>query len=627
MIKYLLLENFVKHEYREIIFEKGLTAISGKNGGGKSLIQEAIRFALFGTPALRGKTTDYDKRMKVTMRCEIGGKDYEIIRTIKDCSFNGVVGTTACNKAIEDLLGFGMNVFDMGCCAKQSEITRLGDMKPTERKQAVDKLIGLDTLELLRKDVKQTISELRGRKEGLERYMTEPAEPTKPLGYVPSSQIATELHTAVDNKARHDALIETFMACPQTPPVEPTFDMEKPSGDPTTKHLKQMLGDTVARLLALGADQPCAEDAGLLEEEMERIVAWEKFLDLEQPSMIEEECTRIEEEWLEYNSWLRSEKVTCPKCGETFAISGVSEKEKPSVDLAEVKRQKELITQWRLRPTCPKPTGEQTAEQLRGKINEVREKEKNHKAYLEVVEDLAKIEPCDYDAWDRYNEAEKNYRILKTKYDLELRGYRQGQELLDKIAELGEKIKGVDIEQLQELHRTFLQYESEYATYLTLKKRYDELKAEHVELEKELECYIKADEGLVELKSKIKLYVIPSLQKVATELVTEMTDGELNEMEITEDFEVTLNGRELNLLSGSEKAVANLALRLGLGCVLTHKIFNVFLGDEIDESMSEERANLVSDSLHKLLGQISQIILISHKDIAADHYISVDKEN
>jgi DNA repair exonuclease SbcCD ATPase subunit len=388
-----------------------------------------------------------------------------------------------------------------------------------------------------------------------------------------------------------------------------------------------MLAGVVARLLALGADQPCLENTGLLEEELERVLAWEKILDLEEPTMIEEECTRIEEEWFEYNSWLRSEKVTCPKCGETFALSGVSEKEKPNVDLAEVKRQKALITQWRLRPSCPKPTGGLRPEQLRSKIDAVREKRKNHEAYLEVIADLAKIEPCDYDAWDRYNEAEKNYRILKNKYDLELRSYRQGQELLNKIEELSEKITGVDIGHLQELHRMFLQYETEHGTYLTLKKRYDELMVEHEELEKELECYIKADEGLVELKSKIKLYVIPSLQKVATELVTEMTEGELNEMKITEDFEVTLNGKELNLLSGSEKAVANLALRLGLGCVLTHKIFNVFLGDEIDESMSEERATLVSDSLHKLLGQINQIILISHKDIVADHYISVDKEN
>ena len=47
MLKYLLLENFVKHKHTEITFEKGMTAIVGKNGGGKSLIQEAIRFSLF----------------------------------------------------------------------------------------------------------------------------------------------------------------------------------------------------------------------------------------------------------------------------------------------------------------------------------------------------------------------------------------------------------------------------------------------------------------------------------------------------------------------------------------------------------------------------------------------------
>jgi hypothetical protein len=50
------------------------------------------------------------------------------------------------------------------------------------------------------------------------------------------------------------------------------------------------------------------------------------------------------------------------------------------------------------------------------------------------------------------------------------------------------------------------------------------------------------------------------------------------------------------------KAVANLALRLGLGQVLTNKVFSLFIGDEIDASLDGSRAQQTSSRgrlLHK----------------------------
>ena len=47
------------------------------------------------------------------------------------------------------------------------------------------------------------------------------------------------------------------------------------------------------------------------------------------------------------------------------------------------------------------------------------------------------------------------------------------------------------------------------------------------------------------------------------------------------------------------------------------------MGDEIDESMSEDRASSTADSLMKLTNQIDQIILISHRHIIADHFIDI----
>ena len=102
-----------------------------------------------------------------------------------------------------------------------------------------------------------------------------------------------------------------------------------------------------------------------------------------------------------------------------------------------------------------------------------------------------------------------------------------------------------------------------------------------------------------------------------------MSNGEISDVTIDEDFNIEVDNKELNLLSGSEKAIANLAIRLALSCVLTRKVFNVFMGDEIDESMSEDRASSTADSLMKLTNQIDQIILISHRHIIADHFIDI----
>jgi DNA repair exonuclease SbcCD ATPase subunit len=60
---------------------------------------------------------------------------------------------------------------------------------------------------------------------------------------------------------------------------------------------------------------------------------------------------------------------------------------------------------------------------------------------------------------------------------------------------------------------------------------------------------------------------------------------------VDEEFDVTVDGQALDTLSGSGKAVANLALRLGLGQVLINRVFSLFIGDEIDASLDVDRAS------------------------------------
>jgi DNA repair exonuclease SbcCD ATPase subunit len=100
-----------------------------------------------------------------------------------------------------------------------------------------------------------------------------------------------------------------------------------------------------------------------------------------------------------------------------------------------------------------------------------------------------------------------------------------------------------------------------------------------------------------------------------------MTGGERASIFVDSEFEILVDGQPINTLSGSGKAIANLAIRIALGQVLINKKFSIFMGDEIDGDMDAERATWTAECLSNLSKHISQLILISHKNIEADNYI------
>jgi hypothetical protein len=80
-------------------------------------------------------------------------------------------------------------------------------------------------------------------------------------------------------------------------------------------------------------------------------------------------------------------------------------------------------------------------------------------------------------------------------------------------------------------------------------------------------------------------------------------------------------------LNSSAKAVVHLAIRIGLGQILTAKVFPVLMCDEVDAGCDIERAEAIAGCLNSgiITKSIKQVVIVTHKEIPADHYVRLPR--
>lgn len=594
MINELRIQNGIKYTDKTFNFEKGLTVIHGANGKGKSLIQEFIRFALFGSSALRGKVSDYPVDMKITLTLSDGIK---IERTIKSCLIsdnNGlkVTGTTACNEWVVSRLGYGLDVFDMGNCAKQMEIAKLGRMKPSERKQAINRVIGISAIDAVIKKLRDERRDLNNHLDGLREGMTKPEEPVKPEDYKPSPEYNDEVREAVRIKAEFDNAMPAV--------DEPLWEGDIPAGLDKNESVYLYLKYDKDRYT--GAEKPKYETAAEVDAIYKAGLQWKNW---EEPSLSESDCEQIKGDWEYYERWEKADKVTCPECGHQF-VPNFPEPYKPDVDYETARKS---LWMWRKKPSLPKPDHIMSDSEKGEELAKIEAWNKLQEAESKLKE----FEGIDWDAVHAY----QNYKDEKEHYER----YKEQQSRLSKLHHYTDE----EIRAMQDKAGECAAYESLLRKYEREKKAYDDKQAKCDEIQEKITEYEKGIDGLMAFESAIKNSLIPSLSRVASNLVSEFTGRQFGRIEIDGDFSILADGKEISLLSGGEEAVVNLAIRLALSSVLTRRSFNSFIGDEIDQSMDRERAQNTNYTLKKLTpSPIEQIILISHKPLDCDHEIILE---
>lgn len=83
MIHLISMQNWAKHHNKTFTFTEGLNLIKGDNEKGKSIILEAIDYALHGSVALRLPATMYPSSLFACLITTIGGVRYRVERSPK----------------------------------------------------------------------------------------------------------------------------------------------------------------------------------------------------------------------------------------------------------------------------------------------------------------------------------------------------------------------------------------------------------------------------------------------------------------------------------------------------------------------------------------------------------------
>lgn len=648
MFKSLYVNNGIKHNGVKFNFDKGITAITGPNGCGKSLLAEFMAFALFGVKALRLPSENY-KDLYVEAEIIIKGKTYSITRGINKCVImlgEEVIchGTKACNLKIIELLGYNYSVYKMGNYAAQFEITNFGKLPPSERKKAVDQVLGLTIIDMLVKYANDEGNRHLSEVKGMESVLVEPIKPEKPEGVEQEESLIQQsnaIKAIIDRKALVTQLKKDLGTLPTpTKPIKP-----EGMGELTSEEIKNILSKKkllefqINQYATMKAPSFTTEQLDEMENNWPAYNEYQTYLSkLSMVPKVKPEISLQEAldglgQWNKYKEWEKAsqETITCPNCATKFKRSGEvlgEEVNKPKITEKYYQEQSDLNHIWenieipKEVPVAPKP--QLFLPEIANQRRLISEWEKREKELPIIMAEVLKYN----DITDGLFSMVQAYEYALATYDHKV---KQWEDYINKsneyIAEL-KQLEGLgDVESMYENLKTKLTsiqvYKAQLAVYENALKSYNEQRNYLETIKDKGERYKQASEKLKDIKVRLKQYILPSLAKLASRLLSEMSEGQYSSIEIDDNFNITLNGLEIVGYSGSEQAMANIAIRIALGQVLTHKSFDVFIGDEIDDSMRPERAQATADCLKKLSKHIGQIILISHRDIEADNYINL----
>lgn len=188
------LKNFRQHIDSTITFADGLTGIIGPNGAGKTTILEAIAWALYGAPAVRGtnetirsSAAQGGSKVSVTLVFELSGQIYKVTRVLDGSGRSGQAslevdgkplrsGMSEVSGAIARILGMDYRAFFTSFFTGQKQLEFMAQLEGRQRAEAISRMLGYDRLRKAREQVIEDRKGLQREIEGLEKGLADPEE-------------------------------------------------------------------------------------------------------------------------------------------------------------------------------------------------------------------------------------------------------------------------------------------------------------------------------------------------------------------------------------------------------------------------------------------------------------------
>lgn len=628
----------------KIDFSKGLNVLVGKNNSGKSTTIEMLNFTLFGSPALRSSVSDYPKDFEVESQLKFFDVIYKVKRTARTANVYKLLedskwelictGVSPVNLFLKNLLSYDYKVFSLTNYCKQHDLLNLTSCTPAALVSLIEVVSGLEDsyrlmaeLKNIKRDYKAEVKSLTATERFANRELEfEEDEELEELFKKDPDTLANFKDVSV-NLFNTFTLYSTYLQDIQ--------NIIKSSED-TYKNLEE---------LSFNYPDLTVEDINSIKTKISEIttrhtnilfiknnfkVPTDKF-DIE----FLRDQKKLILETREYSSYLNMKKdfddhsVECPSCEHVFNYQ----------DTGKVLEEKQA-------PEAPQLTDRQVEKHLEWLSTE--------EEYKAVVEELKALEES-LKSFDSYSlkllDQDIRTHTLKESYSDNISKFKESYiELVSKIGKTTDfKFKdraaklGILVfeRQLEEELREYkeasnreytdsLELKDRFNDYLVKKKAYLEEKALLDNLDNLLESAENKENTsnllhsvLIDTKKEIQQLSLPVLNSIASNILSDITGGERNKVEITEDFRIEVDNVNVNVIEGSAQVITNLSLRIALLNTFYKDNFLVCLFDEIDESLHEDRFEYMEECFNRLSEAGYQIIAVSHKTYTSGNIINL----
>jgi len=690
ILKTLTLKNYRKFKNELIEFPDGVTGVLGLNGVGKSTIFEALAWVLYGSVAAR-TSADQIKRegaqsidpCRIELDFVFENDNYRIVREMTGknliasatATVNGKIAATGAevvSKYIQKKLGMDFKSFFTSIFAKQKELNALSSMNASERRPLILKMLGIDSLDEVIKEIK---SDKRNKVALIEKLNQ---DLSNELGEDKIDIYIEKIKNLEKQKKENEEIIkkskEKLKSLIEEQKVFENIckgaksDFEKINKKKETLVEKKTLFENKIKLFdeiknlnikikdrknTISQQKKKLEIYTNIEIDIKSLEKRLKDINLkieENIRQIEQKNTlikKIKEDISELDS--KKEKIEkigpeakCPTCERVLADQyktlitkfdkDISEKKKEIIvfekEIRLLKESKEIFLRE-----------EQALQKKNNYLNsKIREKERIKTTIENLLNEISK-EKIELD-----NKQKKLKDLEKIEFDV-----KEYENIIVKSVKLYKKyqeaLKSLDNKK-DELNSFIIETERKESDKKLISQKIDNLKEKKSELEKYKEK-IKNERIIVnhlnllsEVMSNFRTHLIsrirPTLSYYASDFFESLTDGKYRELELDENYNLLIydegTAYSIERFSGGEEDLANLCIRLAISEVITERaggVFNFIILDEIFGSQDMFRRQNIMKALRNLSSKFRQIFLITHiEDVKNDmeNIIYVDEK-